>query len=172
MEEPAPIKWATRIMPVLGLGVVLLGAYVGGGRYLHCTSDGEGRANCTIEVRRWLGRSVVESRAVAGVTEAAARVTPFEETYKDAQNRDRTRTREAWSLELAQGATSTESVAGLKADVQAAEASLKRLLSQKGRQAIDLSFSEWKFALAAMAFGAVWFLASGAIALSSLRAAR
>jgi len=139
---------------------------------VHCASDGEGRADCTVEVRRWLGRSAVERREVPGVTEAVAQMTPYQETYKDSQNHERTRTREAWSLELVHGGASTESVAGLKADVQAAEASMKRVLSQKGRQAIDLSFSQWKFALAAMAFGAVWFLATGAIALSSLRAGR
>jgi hypothetical protein len=142
---------------------------VGGGRYVHCTKQGPGLALCRVETRRWLGRSVVEAREVDRVTRAGVRRTTYEESYQDSKNRTRTRTREAWSLELSRE-DSTETVPGHGPDVQAAAESLGRMLEGKGAGSVDLSLSEWKFAIAAMAFGAVWSLITGLIALHSWNA--
>jgi hypothetical protein len=66
---------------------------------------------------------------------------------------------------LARGGADPESVAGLKQDVIAASAAIRGLLEGRGPREIDLPFSEWKFSIAAMAFGAVWTLVTGIVAI-------
>jgi hypothetical protein len=108
---------------------------------------------------------VVESREVAGVTGANSEMTTHEESYQDSNNRTRTRSVEAWRLVLARHDADPESIAGLKQDVIAAAASIRGLLGSSGPREVELPFSEWKFSMAAMAFGAVWTLITGLVAV-------
>jgi hypothetical protein len=52
---------------MIGLAIAAYGAYVTGGTRVTCSHAGSSGAECTVEMRRWLNRAVVEKGIVSGV---------------------------------------------------------------------------------------------------------
>ena len=52
---------------LMGSAIAAYGAYVTGGTRVTCSHAGSSGAECTVEMRRWLNRAVVETEVVGGV---------------------------------------------------------------------------------------------------------
>ena len=147
---------------ILGALMVTVGAYAHGGHRLTCAPAPEGLAACRSQEARWLSRVAGEPVAIPAVREISGRAKSRTVTAKDASGRNRSRTVDDWSVVFASAYGETE-VPGNQDHVDEAVAALRGSLGANGREA-EADLSDWRFGVAAMAFG-------GIVALIGLRLA-
>ena len=141
-----------RIM--IGLSIFLLGAYVAGGGDVTCTrvggptkqaeaaepvATGPVIASCRARTTRWLGQHIVADQTYA-------RVTDFR--YISGRN--------SGTLQLIADGTVIDGIAGTHAQAGQASGRLMEWFKGDARDPVELDFSEWPFAYAAMGFGTLW----------------
>jgi hypothetical protein len=158
------------VLPFVGLLMILLGLYEGGGTGLVCvrsrlapgiseSTDGSRPAliaECRIETRRWLARRVTFDRTFPKVTNVDSIVVSRTESSKDSSGRTTRKTVEDWSVRLFDGDTEIWRGPGTREQVERATAALRAWFEGGGAEPVHASFSSWAFTYAATAFGLVW----------------
>ena len=168
----AGILWIFR---AVGLVIVLVGVYMAGGEDLTCVSVSPASAGvaerttadsrvaeCRLQTRRWLGKSLVGNSRYGGITKAETIVVrPTGEGAED-----------AWYVGLLAGDKEIGRVFARREQVQAARDRLRAWFEGGLRGSVRIEWSTWPFGGAAMGFALVWLLVLSAISRADRGAGR
>ncbi len=152
-------KLIVGVFILVGVMMVAVSVYVGGGDQLTCERDRE--VNCSLETRRWWGQVLVDRQELYGLTQVILRHEEQRYTRSAVSGIGPTRSvSDAYWLEFIARDITLHDLGGEKDHVQANLQVLREFLDSTDPGPVVIGESDWLFSKVSGMFGTVWLLLS------------